>query len=129
MRRLKGDIGDQGNISKLIQEIKQMIIQLRLKEKQLYSKSRLLGNQILNAIKQIIQIDQDNYIRELRKKLGMIENEQTSIDLVVDDDELFELLTVLQRIIQVGKKKVKNFEGLDEVESSYKAQTKSESYC
>ena len=106
-----------------------MIIQLRLKEKQLYSKSRLLGNQILNAIKQIIQIDQDNYIRELRKKLGMIENEQTSIDLVVDDDELFELLTVLQRIIQVGKKKVKNFEGLDEVESSYKAQTKSESYC
>lgn len=69
----------------------------------------------MNAIKQIIQIDQDSYIRELRNKLGLIENEQTSIDLVVDDDELFELLTVLQRIIQVGKKKVKNFEGLDEV--------------
>jgi hypothetical protein len=109
VRRFKGDVGDQGNISKLIQEIKTMVIQLRLKEKQLYS------NQILNSIKQIIQIDQDNYIRELRNKLGMIQNEQTCIDLVVDDDELFELLTVLQRIIQVGKKNVKNFEGLDEV--------------
>ena len=86
-----------------------MIIQLRLKEKQLYS------NQILNAIKHIIQIDQDSYIRELRNKLEMIEDERTAVDLIVDDDEILELLNVLQRIVQVGKKKIKNYEGLNEV--------------
>ena len=73
------------------------------------------------AIKKIIMIDQEDYIRQLRHKLGLIQNEQTSIDLVLDDNEIMELLAVLQRIIQVGKKTVKNYEGLDEVSFGLKS--------
>lgn len=72
-------------------------------------------------------IDQDDYIRQLRNKLGLIQNEQTSIDLVLDEDEGVELLQVLQRIIHVGKRTVKSFEGLDEVLKFDKAQGEDQS--
>jgi hypothetical protein len=103
-----------------------MIIQLKLQEKQLYSMFTInpKGNQILPAIKKIIMIDQEDYIRQLKNKLGMIQNEQTSIDLVLDENEIMELLAVLQRIIQVGKKTVKNYEGLDEVGRSLKSSSR-----
>ncbi len=60
-------------------------------------------------------IDPDDYIRQLRAKLGMIQNEQTSIDLVFDENEMLELMSVLQRIISPGKKLVNNYQGLEEV--------------
>jgi len=47
VRKFKGEIGDQGNITKLIQDVKSMVIQLRLKEKQLHG--RLASNRQSNS--------------------------------------------------------------------------------
>lgn len=38
IKRIKGDSGDLGSISKILAEIKQMIVELRIGEKQLYCK-------------------------------------------------------------------------------------------
>lgn len=40
IRKLKGESGDQGSINTLVQEIKQMVIELRLHEKGLYGKNK-----------------------------------------------------------------------------------------
>lgn len=60
-------------------------------------------------------IDPDEYLRRLRAKLGLLEDEQSAIDLQLDDSEMVELLQVLQRIVSIGKKKVKKYDGLNEV--------------
>lgn len=112
MRKIKGELGDSNNISKILEEVRQMIIDLRVNEKKLYS------NQILPAIKKIIVIDPDEYIRILRAKLGMIDTETTAIDLVLDDSEMQELLGVLQRIVSLGKKTVNNYQGLDKLKAN-----------
>ena len=73
------------------------------------------GNQILNSIRKVIQIDPDEYIRLLRIKLGMLEQERTKIDLVLDESEMVELLNLLSRIVHTGTSKVSKIQGLDTV--------------
>lgn len=65
-------------------------------------------------------IDQDDYIRQLRTKLGMIQTERTAIDLVLDDSEMIDLYNLLQRIVTVGNKTVNNYVGLDQLKDQVK---------
>lgn len=106
-RKLKGDHSDSMGMSKLLDEIRQMITELRKNEKQLY------GNQILSAIKKIIYVNQDSYIEQIKRKLSMLYSEKETIDLTLDEDEMVDLLNVLQRIVSANKKTVSNANKID----------------
>ncbi len=106
-RRLKGDQSDSMGMSRLLDEIRQMITDLRKNEKQLY------GNQILSAIKKIIFVNQEGYIEQIKRKLSMLYSERETIDLTLDEDEMVDLLNVLQRIISANKKTVSNANKID----------------
>jgi len=74
----------------------------------------------LNAIKKIVMMDTDEYSRQLKAKLALIESEKTSIDLTLDESEMLELLLLLQRIISVSKKTVNNYPGLTQIKEQVK---------
>lgn len=108
IKRVKGE-GDNDSLNKLLQEIKHMINELRINEKQLYS------THILSSIKKIISIDQEDYIREIKAKLGLLAGEHSCVDLELNEAEMLELLAILQRILTLNKKTKNNFDTLEDL--------------
>jgi hypothetical protein len=118
-KKLRGNQGDQSNLYELLQEVKQMSIQLRNAARSLFSKWNFIsGQNILNAVAAIVKIDPESYMRTLQSKLGDLQREQNSIDLTLDPIEMQDLLSVLQRIVKVDSKTVSNQNQLDRLRAN-----------